>query len=84
MYACCLHIDQILTCKCLAGLAQDYLNAISKGDPNRGGNYNYVCLAHGFTHQTFQNGIIGLAWVGTTGSTLVGTQGICGQAVSVK
>ena len=66
--------------------SEDFLNILSAGDPLRGNNYNYACLAHAFTHQTFSDGIIGLAWIADTvqnyvaPASNVGAAGICGLA----
>ncbi len=48
------------------------LNIASQGDPFLG-SWNSVCVAHVLTHRTFDDGILGLAWVGSSAA------GICAR-----
>ena len=51
--------------------AQSYLQAFTDA-----GTWQGVCLAHMFTRRTFEGGIIGLAWVGSSSAP----GGICDRS----
>jgi len=55
--------------------AKDILDTFSETD------HSGYCLAHLFTHYDVPNGVLGLAYVGTTGST---SGGICSQRTTLK
>eukprot|EP00055_Hartaetosiga_balthica_P005872 m.17840 g.17840 ORF g.17840 m.17840 type:complete len:682 (-) comp4845_c0_seq1:2039-4084(-) len=63
------------------GNGENYLKQVSS-DPNtaNGVTWEQFCIVHMLTYQDFDSGLLGLAWVGTTGSS---PGGICQQAANL-